>query len=114
MVPGFNTDLVHRGKTYHIQTEDLGADNPHVLTLVYVDGAVLARMKTNYRELLGPNPTDQVVSELMTRQHRQVQARVQAGELARRSHAGQLPSTEELIEVILEYLADEDPATSHP
>ncbi len=28
MVTGFNTDVQHDGKIYHVQTEDKGVDNP--------------------------------------------------------------------------------------
>lgn len=79
MVPGFNTKLAVRQQTYHIQSEDLGTDDPHILTLAFRGGAVVARTKTHYRELLGPNPSSQAVRDLMARQHRQMITDIQTG-----------------------------------
>lgn len=79
MVPGFNTNFSHREQTYHVQSEDLGENDPHILTFAYLRGAVVARIKTNYRELLGPNPSPQAVRDFMARQHRQVIADIQSG-----------------------------------
>ncbi len=79
MVPGFNTNFSYRQQAYHVQSEDLGGNDPHILTLAYRGGAVVARIKTNYRELLGPHASSQAVRELMARQHRQMIADIQAG-----------------------------------
>ena len=40
MITGFNTDIRHNDKVYHIQTEDKGLQNPYIESLVYVGGAV--------------------------------------------------------------------------
>jgi len=79
MIPGFNTNLSHGHQTYHIQTEDVGGDTPHVLTLAYRGGAVVAQIKTPYSERLGPHPSPEAVRALMTSQHRQMIADIQAG-----------------------------------
>jgi hypothetical protein len=50
-----------------------------VLTLAYHGGAVVAQIKTPYSELLGPHPSPEAVRALMTRQHRQMIADIQAG-----------------------------------
>ena len=83
MVPGFNTNFSCNGQTYHIQTEDLGRDDPQILTVVYRAGAVVARVKTNYREALGTHPSDEAVRALMARQHRQMIADIQSAKLDR-------------------------------
>ncbi|MFQ5880880.1 MAG: hypothetical protein ACE5I9_00220 [Candidatus Methylomirabilales bacterium] len=100
MIPGFNTDFSCRQQTYHIQTEDLGREDPSILTLVYRTGAVVAQVKTNYRELLGPDPSPQAVQALMTRQHRQVIADIRAGKI----DSGQ---GKDLFNLVSEYLADD-------
>ena len=81
MVPGFNTNFSWRNQTYHIQTEDLDRDDPHILTVAYRGGAVVAMIKTPYRELLGPDPSPPAVQALMARQHRQVIADIRAGKV---------------------------------
>ena len=42
MITGFNTDVKHKNRVFHIQTEDKGEDNPYVESLVYVGGEILA------------------------------------------------------------------------
>lgn len=79
MVSGFNTNLACDERTYHIQSEDLGRDNPQILTLAYLEGAVVARIQTNYGEVLGPHPSPDAVRTFMARQHRQMIANIQAG-----------------------------------
>jgi hypothetical protein len=79
MVSGFNTNLSCDERTYHIQSEDLGRDNPQIITLAYLEGAVVARIQTNYREVLGSHPSPDAVRTFMARQHRQMIANIQAG-----------------------------------
>lgn len=79
MISGFNTNLSYDARTYHIQSEDLGGDNPQIITLAYLEGAVVGRIQTNYEEVLGSNPSSDAVRTLMVRQHRQMIADIQAG-----------------------------------
>lgn len=79
MVPGFNTNLLCDEQMYHVQSEDLGGENAHIVTLAYLEGAVVARLQTNYREALGSNPSPDAVRTLMARQHRQMIESLQAG-----------------------------------
>ncbi len=47
-----NTDIEYKGKLFHVQTEDWGADNPFVVTRVFSGGKVLGSIKTNYKSWL--------------------------------------------------------------
>ena len=42
MITGSNTNVRHRGKLFHVQTEDSGRRNPHVISHVYYRGTILA------------------------------------------------------------------------
>jgi hypothetical protein len=53
VITGFNTDIKHNEKVYHIQTEDKGLQNPYIESLVYVGGEILASKKTSYAEQAG-------------------------------------------------------------
>lgn len=70
MVPGFNHNIKHKGKIYHIQTEDSGVGTPHIITLLYIGGTILARKKTSYADILKVNDLNFVVRELMEEQHK--------------------------------------------
>ena len=41
MVLGFNHNIKHNGKVYHIQTEDSGVKSPNILTLLYQGPGIL-------------------------------------------------------------------------
>ncbi len=41
-VTGFNHNIKHKGKVYHVQTEDSGVNNPHIITHLFVGGNILA------------------------------------------------------------------------
>ncbi len=72
MVVGFNHNVKHRGKMYHIQTEDSGLENPHIITHLFVGGNILASKKTSYADIVGAENLVQVVRELMEEQHKEM------------------------------------------
>lgn len=77
MITGFNTDIKHNDKVYHIQTEDKGTSNPYIESLVYVGGEILASKKTQYGEMAGI--TEQAIADLMEKQHRTMIAAIKKG-----------------------------------
>lgn len=77
MITGFNTDIKHNDKVYHIQTEDKGTGLPYIESLVYVGGEILASKKTQYGEMVGI--TEQAIAELMEKQHRTMIAAIKKG-----------------------------------
>ena len=81
MVVGFNHNFLYRGEVYHVQTEDSGAKNPHVITLLYHGGTILASKKTSYADILKAGNLEQVVEELMKGQHKEMLRRLKDGEL---------------------------------
>lgn len=72
MVQGFNHNIRHKGKLYHVQTEDSGRDNPHIITHVFVGGNILASKKTSYADIVKADRLEQIVRELMEEQHKSV------------------------------------------
>ncbi len=79
MITGYNTDVKHNNRVFHIQTEDKGESTPIVESLVYVGGEILATRKTSYAELLKDGRDDKSVQELMEQQHRTMIAAIQRG-----------------------------------
>lgn len=71
MVVGFNHNIKHRGNLYHIQTEDSGLENPHIITHLFVGGNILASKKTSYADIVGADNLTLVVRELMEEQHKE-------------------------------------------
>jgi len=81
MITGFNTNVRHGGRVFHVQTEDSGRSHPHVISHVYHGGTILASEKRGYEELLGEEDLTGVVRRLMEEQHKALVARLKAGEL---------------------------------
>ncbi|MDH3972657.1 MAG: hypothetical protein OEV42_00135 [Deltaproteobacteria bacterium] len=79
MVRGFNHNIKHKGKIYHIQTEDSGIETPHIITLLYVGGTILAREKTSYADIIKVDNLETVVKELMEEQHKGMLKKLIAG-----------------------------------
>jgi hypothetical protein len=81
MITGFNTDVPHEGRIFHVQTEDRGRDNPVVESLVYEGGTVVAKKSTPYDEQLKQGATDEVIASLLKRQHQVIIAAIKAGRI---------------------------------
>ncbi len=80
MITGFNTDVKHKNRVFHIQTEDKGDANPCVESLVYVGGEILATKRTSYAEVMKETGRDDTaVQDLMEQQHRTMIAAIQRG-----------------------------------
>jgi hypothetical protein len=71
-VTGFNHNIKHKGKVYHVQTEDSGVKNPHIITHLFVGGNILASKKTSYADILNVENLQDVVRELMEEQHKEM------------------------------------------
>jgi hypothetical protein len=68
---GYNTNVRHKGKLYHIQTEDSGIDHPHIITHLFADGGrIVASKKTSYAERVGNEGLQDTVKKLMQAQHK--------------------------------------------
>jgi hypothetical protein len=79
VITGFNTDVKHKNRVFHIQTEDKGEANPFVESLVYVGGEILATKRTSYAEVMRDGADEHAVQDLMEQQHRTMIAAIQRG-----------------------------------
>lgn len=68
---GYNTNVRHKGKLYHIQTEDSGINYPHIITHLFADGGrIVASKKTSYAEHVGADGLQDTVKKMMQAQHK--------------------------------------------
>jgi hypothetical protein len=81
MLTGYNTDFKFQGDIYHCQTEDGGVNSPHVISLLYRQGAIMASRKTSYADILKADCLDKVVRGLMMEQHKQMIRDLMQGKL---------------------------------
>ena len=85
MVVGFNHNVVYKGEVFHVQTEDSGIKNPHIITLLYRGGVILCSKKTCYADILMMENLESVVEELMKSQHKELLRRLKSGEFDERA-----------------------------
>jgi hypothetical protein len=124
VITGYNTDVKHKTRVFHIQTEDKGESSPYIESLVYVGGQILATRKTSYAEVVKSGRDDKAIQELMEQQHRTMIAAIQRGRFDGPNNSVRTPedmsdgtsesaATEQstggrtLDQVILDYLAAE-------
>src|SRR3954469_15641538 len=68
---GYNNNVRHRGRIFHIQTEDSGVNHPHVITHLFMDGGrILKSVKKSYAEHVGSDGMNETVRVLMKEQHK--------------------------------------------
>jgi hypothetical protein len=87
MVLGFNHNLMYKGEVFHVQTEDSGVSNPHIITLLYRGGVIISSRKTSYSDILKMDNLEVVVEELMKEQHKDMMRRLKAGEFDQKAFA---------------------------
>jgi hypothetical protein len=71
---------MYKGEVFHVQTEDSGIANPHIITLLYRGGVIISSKKTSYSDILKMDNLEIVVEELMKEQHKELMRRLKAGE----------------------------------
>ncbi len=73
MITGYNTDVRHGNRVFHVQTEDKGLNNPKIETLIYVGGEILDNYRSTYEDLLvAPPLVETDIQSRMDEQHRAV------------------------------------------
>lgn len=118
MIPGFNHNIVHKGKMYHIQTEDSGPRRPHIITHLFVGGNILSTKKTDYSSIVNEENIEEIVRELMEEQHNEMLKELKDGmfdpdnkkeeEVEEKTLGDEtIESDKQLDEVILDYLGGE-------
>jgi len=80
MLVGYNHNIGYKGEVFHVQTEDSGINTPHIITLLYRGGNILASKKTSYADIVKMGNLSQVVEELMKEQHKEMLRRLKNGE----------------------------------
>ena len=72
MITGLNHNIMHNGHLYHIQTEDSGRRNPHVISHLFLDGVILATEKNSYAESVGLPEAEftEAVKKIINKSHR--------------------------------------------
>jgi hypothetical protein len=79
MITGANTNVRYRGVLFHVQTEDSGRANPHIISHVYHGGTILGTHKTDYSDRLEADDLTTVVRGLIEQQHAAMLRKLDSG-----------------------------------
>ncbi|MCD6192279.1 MAG: hypothetical protein DRI99_04050 [Candidatus Aminicenantes bacterium] len=76
---GFNTEILHKNKIYHVQTQDKGPPYNYIETIIYRSGRVLTTRRTPYNALLTQGDREALIARLVQEQHEQICQQVKQG-----------------------------------
>src|SRR5713226_9480860 len=110
MVTGFNTDVKHQGRVYHVQTEDKGIENPVIETLIYLGGEILAARRSSYADLVARGVGEKAIAERIESQHNQMILDIKEGkyeEKHARPFGEGIISNKSFDEVVLDWLTSQ-------
>jgi hypothetical protein len=81
MLSGFNTNFRYRGVLFHVQTEDSGRVNPHVITHLFHGGNIMTSVKGAYGDKLHLDDAslEIEVKALMEGQHKSMLKKLSKG-----------------------------------
>jgi hypothetical protein len=79
MITGANTNVRYRGILFHVQTEDSGRANPHIISHVYHGGTILGTHKTDYSDRIDADDLTSVVRGLIEQQHAAMLQKLNSG-----------------------------------
>ena len=113
MITGYNTDVRHGNKVFHVQTEDKGLGNPKIETLIYVGGEILDSFRGSYEDLISSGQAFEIqIQARMDEQHRSIIQDIKNGKYDTTPHDPELAEAavftdRPLDQAILEYLQAE-------
>lgn len=77
---GYNHNIPHRGRLYHVQTEDSGVGKNHIFTHCFYDGTIIASKKVEYDPNEPVPDIDAFVVSLMQESHKSMIRSLRRGE----------------------------------
>lgn len=72
MLLGYNHNVIHKGITFHVQTEDSGKENPFIITHLFIGGNIIATKKTGYMDIIKVNDLEAIIGDIMKDQHKKM------------------------------------------
>jgi hypothetical protein len=92
---GYNNNVRHKGKVFHIQTEDSGVKYGHIITHLFMDGGrILKSVKTSYSEYVENDRMGEIVREMMKQQHKAMFIALRDGKFDPVIDGAESPSTQ--------------------
>jgi hypothetical protein len=83
MEKGFNSDIMIKGQSFHIQTEDWGPSKRFLVSQIFKEGAVFKSFKIPYEDVLkdGPRSDREAIKLALRQQHTRILDQLVSGQL---------------------------------
>jgi hypothetical protein len=109
---GYNHNIPHRGRLYHVQTEDSGIQRAHIFTHVFYDGTIIATNRVEYRDKLESENLDAVIIAAMQDSHKSMIRQLRSGSFDEKivKYIGAHPEASNKVEQAAAPAADKQPA----
>jgi len=112
MITGFNTDVDHEGRVFHVQTEDKGFGNPMIESLIYSRGEIVESKRSSYADIAadGADPEPEIQAR-MEFQHQVMIREIRNGKFdpeGPRPFGHSIITSRSLDEVVREFLREAD------
>ncbi len=76
---GLNTEVIHNGKSYHVQTQDKGIDANYIESLIYESGKLLSSRRTFYTAFLSSPDLKEKIMKIIDQQHSEILKSINEG-----------------------------------
>ena len=95
---GYNNNVRHKNRVFHIQTEDSGVKHPHIITHLFMDGGrILKSVKRSYAEHVGTEGMSDLVRDLMKDQHKSMLIALRDGQY---DHLVEVPESQKSLQAV--------------
>jgi tetratricopeptide (TPR) repeat protein len=92
----FNVKINLNGETYLIVSEDLGIQNPHLITRTYKKGMIVYSHKINYKDILNEPDFDKKLADLLqNQQHIAIEAVKRENTIQDKNHTNDIKEGED-------------------
>lgn len=69
---GINSEVIHKGHSFHVQTQDMGLEANYVESLIYKSGKLLSTRKAFYTVYLGSPDLKERIRKIIEDQHKEI------------------------------------------
>jgi len=76
---GYNTEIKHKEKLFHVQTQDKGRGANYIESTIYRSGRVLTSKKNFYTSFLGSKNLGEKIRQLIKEQHNSLIKEIKEG-----------------------------------
>lgn|GEM_PF-452803 len=72
LMSGINTEIIHKGESFHVQTQDKGIEAHYVESLIYKSGRLLSTRRAFYTAYLGLPDLTEKIKKIIDDQHNEI------------------------------------------